>query len=386
MRHQGREREEYIKNREAVDFTSNLKEYESNGEDIIEYIKQNEELISDVIDRLTDKSICEQRFLDLSDIDSKYERSLHKLSKDLNSRKLKSAPNKLYITITSIVAILIAVSFFILTPKVDESDNQEMVAEVEQDITSTLLITSLGDKIELDDNVISDIEDVKKQKSEKPNNGSGKNIVKVPAMKNHTVLLPDGSTVTINANSTIKYAENFANTKNRVVELEGEAFFDVKKSSRPFIVKTKYEEVRVYGTQFNVDSYPNSIYRSVLIEGSVGVTIDGNSDEIMLKPSEMIEITDLGEYEVKNVDINDYIGWKSSVFNFKNQSFDNIVTQLSRWYGVEIIVDSGLKDLNINIFANKEKPIESFIEFFESLYSVQFYKTKANEYRVTRKK
>ncbi len=105
------------------------------------------------------------------------------------------------------------------------------------------------------------------------------------------VLLPDGSTVMLNADSRLYYSENF-NDSLREVTLEGEAFFDVvKDAKRPFIVHTSGINIRVLGTAFNVKSYPQEpTIEATLVRGLIEVekTNQPHSSKILLRPNEKL--------------------------------------------------------------------------------------------------
>ena len=104
---------------------------------------------------------------------------------------------------------------------------------------------------------------------------SSHHLISVPNTVVYNVILTDGTNVTINSGSSLKYQSNFLNNKNRKVYLKGEAFFDVTKNKNaPFIVTTKKLNIKVLGTKFNVSSYNNDKNTSVVLEeGSVSITL-----------------------------------------------------------------------------------------------------------------
>ena len=103
-----------------------------------------------------------------------------------------------------------------------------------------------------------------------------------------TILLPDGTSVTLNHYSSLSYPKQFK-SDNREVELSGEAYFEVSKSKKhPFIVQTETIDVQVLGTHFNVDAYPdNPDVKTTLLTGSVAVSNKNNSVHMVLKPNEV---------------------------------------------------------------------------------------------------
>ncbi len=107
--------------------------------------------------------------------------------------------------------------------------------------------------------------------------------ISAPHGSRSQVILPDRSTVWLNAGSKIRYQNDF-NRNNRVVELEGEAYFDVVSNPRrPFVVSTEYLRVRAFGTAFNVKAYPeDEVVSATLIEGNVTVEIPDINDTPLL--------------------------------------------------------------------------------------------------------
>src|SRR5690606_13352531 len=111
----------------------------------------------------------------------------------------------------------------------------------------------------------------------------------------YQITLPDGSKVWLNANSTLKYPSRFGG-KERVVELEGEAYFDVSQQSTansrqasfvPFLVKTNNQTVEVLGTEFNISAYADDpVTKTTLVEGSVKVSAHAVNASTLLKPGE----------------------------------------------------------------------------------------------------
>lgn len=183
---------------------------------------------------------------------------------------------------------------------------------------------------------------------ESPQDDSSKKVASELVVKSNpsgiksTIKLPDGSTVILNSESFLEYSADFS--KERVVKLVGEAFFDVKKDTgKPFIVKAGCLNVRVLGTSFNVNAFPfEQTLKVALVSGRVAIE---NSDELKnpfvsyLKPDEMLTF-DLQSNKtvVSAFDYNINIAWKAGELNFKDVSFSRVVKLIERWYGVEITV------------------------------------------------
>ncbi len=153
-----------------------------------------------------------------------------------------------------------------------------------------------------------------------------------------TIRLPDGSTVILNAESTLRY--NFqANDTIRYIELEGEAYFKVMKdANRPFIVQSGSVRTVALGTEFNVKSYANEATTNVsLNQGKVQVTIqaDQEAESYYLNPGQCLEYDSHEGRAIKNTfDNRVALGWTDGVICFKKDSLQQVMSKLSRWYDV----------------------------------------------------
>jgi len=148
--------------------------------------------------------------------------------------------------------------------------------------------------------------------------------------------LPDGSEISINKNSTISYSKSF-NKKERKVELKGDAYFKVEKNkTKPFIIKAESFYVEVLGTEF----YVNTDFKNrkvVVTEGTVAVyQRKDKSDKVILTAGEEI-IFDKKENKLKKIETFDKncLAWKTKIFNFNNQSLEDIFNQLESVYEVK---------------------------------------------------
>ena len=159
-----------------------------------------------------------------------------------------------------------------------------------------------------------------------------------------TIGLPDGSIIKLNSGSTLTYPLPFPED-HRSVELEGEAFFEVAKDEeRPFIILSGKLKTKVLGTSFNVRSYEdeNTIRVSVLT-GKVEIeNEEGRSD--ILYPEDMgVYNKDDKAITKTDFDSKSVFGWKDGLLLFKDMEISAIFADLEKWYGVEIIVEKGLK-------------------------------------------
>ncbi|OQP68275.1 FecR family protein [Niastella populi] len=155
------------------------------------------------------------------------------------------------------------------------------------------------------------------------------------------VQLADGSTIWLNAGSTVRYPAAFA-TGKREIFLEGEAFFEVSKDAkRPFLVHTGNIITHVLGTSFNVATWPQNKQVSVtVLTGKVSV---GNHQ---LTPRQQATCSQDGKtvafYE--NIDPGEITGWKEHKIIYNNKSLLQVAASLERWYGITIRLHAPVAD------------------------------------------
>lgn len=157
-----------------------------------------------------------------------------------------------------------------------------------------------------------------------------------------SIILSDGTKVFLNAGTTLSYPTVFV-SKNRTVEVTGEAFFDVAHDAkRPFIVKTEDLNVRVRGTKFNVKTYKeeNNI-EITLEEGKVEVQKEGLQLFHSVMPGEQLSYDKTTQkFQSRQVNLNHYITWKEGKFYFERMTFGDIIRQLERRFDVDIYITS----------------------------------------------
>jgi len=156
------------------------------------------------------------------------------------------------------------------------------------------------------------------------------------------VELPDGSRVTLNRYSTLSYPEKFK-TGNREITLTGGAYFAVSKDAdHPFIVQTGAVDVRVLGTEFNVEAYPrDELIKTTLFEGSVAFEAK-EGENLILVPGESAVYDKVAKSVAKaqNSQSADEIAWQDGALIFSELPLKEVIRQLSNRFNVEIHIDS----------------------------------------------
>ncbi|MTI30419.1 FecR family protein [Xanthovirga aplysinae] len=173
-------------------------------------------------------------------------------------------------------------------------------------------------------------------------NSTAKEILKKnPLGKRSKIALSDGSRLSLNAASEVHFLSEFGE-KERKVELEGEAFFEVKKDkSRPFKVIAGDLIATVLGTSFNVQSYKDQ--KGTIIELKTGrlkvEKLKGGEGEqpYFLEPGQQLRYNSTKDnFEILTIDVNSIGLWSRGILAFKNDNFSQIEEKLERWYGVKL--------------------------------------------------
>lgn len=193
------------------------------------------------------------------------------------------------------------------------------------------------------------------------------NEVFIPYGQTFKLKLSDGTLVWLNAGSKLRFPQSFVDAdKNRMVYLEGEAFFDVAKNrDRPFIVNTQEVDVKVLGTKFNISSYETDDYISTtLTEGSVGVYETRTPENgIQLIPSFQANYDKFGNsFSRAKVDTAMYTAWMQDRLVIDNLEFSEILVRLERRYAVKFV--NKAESLNDEIYKGEfvNEDIESVLK------------------------
>ena len=201
------------------------------------------------------------------------------------------------------------------------------------------------------------------------------NKLTTPVGGEYSLVLSDGTKVFLNADSELKYPVEFSDGK-RIVDLKGEAYFEVHKDSlRPFVVRMNGAEVTVLGTSFNVNTYGDDgqIY-TTLVNGSVRVSSVKNGQAEVLKPG-MQSVMDVqsGQLTVREVDVEPYVAWREGRFVFRAMTLDLIMRQLQRWYDFEVFYQNPeLKDYEFRGVIKRDMDLDKVLSVIKVTTNVDF--------------
>ena len=212
--------------------------------------------------------------------------------------------------------------------------------------------------------------------------------LEVPRGGEFSFLLPDSTTVFLNAESRLRFPDRFVPGSERIVYLSGEAYFDVKRDPRsPFLVCLEHSAVKVTGTSFNVKAYPDDTNEATtLISGTVSMGIGTTEQWIVLKPGEQ------GYYDAtrktllqQTVDVNYYTAWKDGVFAFYRQPLEEVMKTLGCWYLFDThYQNEALKSILYMGKINRHASIREVLHTFELMDELTF-DIKGKEVIVRRK-
>lgn len=185
------------------------------------------------------------------------------------------------------------------------------------------------------------------------------------------IVLSDGTKVHLNAESQLTYPICF-NNKERIVQVEGEAYFDVAPDkAHPFIVQTPHTSIRVTGTSFNVRAYADEgVESTTLVSGAVKINNE-NEDYELLPNQHFLYDKNSQKGIVSNVNAELYTSWESGSFIFINIPLENVMSYLSKWYGFKYTFeDDAAKQVKIGAYLNRYANMNPIIDMIMELNMV----------------
>ena len=197
---------------------------------------------------------------------------------------------------------------------------------------------------------------------------AGKANTMITASVAHTdssklVVLNDGTRVWLNSNSTIVYPAQFSNDK-RTVTLEGEAYFDVTHDpAHSFIIHTSTIDIKVLGTVFNVQAYPNqSRAEAVLVRGKIAIGDSLGHELAVMAPGQLARF-EHNNLTVQQVNPDQYTNWRYGNITLQAADLRSIANKLSELYQVQVVIAPSLSDTTRYNFAfSKRKQVKEVMD------------------------
>lgn len=187
----------------------------------------------------------------------------------------------------------------------------------------------------------------------------------VPFGAEYNVVLPDGTKIYLNAGSSLRYPDHFTGD-NREVYITGEAYFEVAPDSlHPFIVHASDVAIRVLGTSFNVNAYPDGTWiRTTLVQGKVEARCGDN--KFMMQPGTQVAYNkETREADYFPVDTQQFISWKDGFYDFEDMPLEELMNIFIRWYNVKI--EFATPELREIKFSGRLKRYDDLRPLFEML-------------------
>lgn len=295
---------------------------------------ENEYLYGKMLDmKLMSQEYKRRRMVD-------YERPKNDMRQRIN-RVIAQHRHKFFIwssiATVSIAAIWCLVILFFKPVQQSPLPTQCMIAKTEivAGSTKAFLTLSNGKKVTLNANSQGNMFAINRASTSKVLKKSKMNILATPRGGEFKVTLEDGTVVWLNAASQLCYPDSFSGNERRV-RLIGEAYFHVAKNEKkPFFVETANQIVRVYGTEFDINSYnENKVVYTTLVTGKVSLyPANGSQTELVLTPGHQAQFSKSdASTSVRSVDTDVMTSWIHGMFVFEDQTLEQIMQALGRWY------------------------------------------------------
>lgn len=196
------------------------------------------------------------------------------------------------------------------------------------------------------------------------------NTLTTQRKEQYKVVLTDGTSVWLNAASSIKYPTDFKG-KYRDVTITGEAYFEVAhNAAKPFRVISAGQTVEVLGTHFNVNTYTDEPgVTTTLLEGSVKVSEDKIFQ--ILKPGEQAVLKGT-QLSVQDADTEETVAWKNGYFRFNGEKIGSIMRKLARWYDIDVHFEGPVSEEKYSGKISRFRDISEILKVFEYAGSIHF--------------
>ncbi len=188
-----------------------------------------------------------------------------------------------------------------------------------------------------------------------------------------SMLLPDGSSITLNRHASVQYPDDFGKTQERKVILKGDAHFDIKKNKKPFLIEAGDMTIRVLGTSFYVDAAAKNEFDKVIVEeGKVALQAKKGSSKIIVKSGEKASFEKAyRRFSKQHNDERNYLAWMTKKITFRNTPLLQVVKDLNEIYNASVIIKS--KDLNNCRYSAtfEDQSLDAILKVLESTLEVE---------------
>lgn len=211
------------------------------------------------------------------------------------------------------------------------------------------------------------------------------NTLTTPKGAQYRLTLPDGSTVWLNAASSIRFPVAF-DPRQRRVELVGEAYFDIAplrvasgspaaNQRVPFVVQSGNQRLEVLGTKFNVNAYADEpSLKTTLLEGSLRVSHTHRGNGRLLKPGQQAQLGPGIDSPIRVVtaDGQSVIAWKDGYFAFTDESVASMMRKMARWYDVQVVIDPALTNQQFTATISRRESLPNVLSMLQQTGALHF--------------
>lgn len=200
--------------------------------------------------------------------------------------------------------------------------------------------------------------------------------LQTPRTGAYNIVLADGTKVWLNAYSSLKFPSRF-DDKERVVELLGEAYFEVAPNKKqPFKVRSQEQTIEVLGTHFNISAYESESTVTTLLEGAVKVNRIANNSSVLLKPGQQSTIKEnTKQIQLAHINTEHAVAWKNGYFNFDNETLASILSKIERWYDVEFTYEKTPSAKTYIGAVSRSRNLSAVLRALEAAADVKFKRT-----------
>lgn len=186
------------------------------------------------------------------------------------------------------------------------------------------------------------------------------------------VTLPDASVVNLNTGSSITFPETF-NSETRQIELYGEAFFSVTKNPEcPFVISCNGITTTVIGTSFNIKNYNKNNFTITVASGKVKIEKQDSEQIYLLSNEQATYKSEDKHFNTKKVNASNYSTWMSGIIQFNDDSLDEAIKMMERWYNVEIQLKNK-NHINTRITGKyKDKKLYTILDGLCYMYNLKY--------------
>lgn len=198
-----------------------------------------------------------------------------------------------------------------------------------------------------------------------------KNVLRTLHGMEYSIILSDGTSIHLNAETKLTYPVCF-NGKQRIVQMEGEAYFDVAPDKEhPFIVQMPHNSIKVTGTSFNVRAYPDEQTECITLT-SGSVTVDNEKEQFNLTPGQQfIYHKASGRDSIAEVDTTLYTSWQSGMFTFKGATLEEVMSYISKWYGCQYTFNNEkARKMKVGCSLNRYENMSPIIDAIKNLDNI----------------